>query len=145
MASRFLAVELRTVNCGMPPPSGNDSPFRTVLSLEERGKWDNYEVKLVRTISVSLGSSAHGGRAGGNEELMKNKPDRKQDEPEMRAEYDFSHGVRGKYVRRYSQGTNVVVLEPDVAKVFSNAQDVNRSLRALAGIIRDRQDSLAGK
>ena len=55
---------------------------------------------------------------------------------EMRPEYDFSGGVRGKYARRYAQGSNVVVLEPDVARSFSNADDVNRALRALAGIIR---------
>jgi len=54
----------------------------------------------------------------------------------MRAEYDFSRGVRGKYARRHAQGTNVVVLEPDVAEVFPSAEAVNRSLRALAGIIR---------
>jgi hypothetical protein len=61
-------------------------------------------------------------------------------DPEMRAEYDFSKGVRGKYARRYAQGANVVVLEPDVAKVFPNAEAVNSSLRALAGIIRRRQN-----
>ena len=42
----------------------------------------------------------------------------------MRVEYDFSRGVRGKYFRRYHRGANVVVLEPDVAKVFSNAGTV---------------------
>ena len=57
----------------------------------------------------------------------------------MRAEYDFSRGVRGKYARRYAQGTNVVVLEPDVAKVFPSAEAVNRSLRALADIIRHQK------
>jgi hypothetical protein len=57
-------------------------------------------------------------------------------EKEMRAEYDFSRGARGKYFRRYNRGANVVVLEPDVAKIFSNAETVNDSLRALAGIIR---------
>ena len=50
-------------------------------------------------------------------------------------EYDFSQGVRGKYVRRYAQGTNVVVLEPDVARVFSNSEAVNASLRK---IIREK-------
>jgi hypothetical protein len=49
---------------------------------------------------------------------------------EMLREYDFSQGVRGKYARRYAQGTNVVVLEPDVAKVFPNAEAVNTSPRA---------------
>jgi hypothetical protein len=66
----------------------------------------------------------------------------KQAEPEMRAYYDFSQGVRGKYARRYAQGTNVVVLEADVAKAFPNAEAVNDSLRALAGIIR-RQHRLS--
>jgi hypothetical protein len=50
-------------------------------------------------------------------------------------EYDFSKGVRGKYARRYAQGTNVVVLEPDVARVFSNSEAVNASLRK---IIREK-------
>ena len=63
----------------------------------------------------------------------------------MRDEYDFTGGVRGKYARRYAEGTNVVVLEPDVAKVFPNAEAVNRSLRALAGIIHDRSKKLATK
>ncbi len=49
----------------------------------------------------------------------------------MRDEYDFSRGRRGKYARRYAEGTNVVVLEPDVAKVFSNSKKVNASLRKL--------------
>jgi hypothetical protein len=49
----------------------------------------------------------------------------------MRNEYDFSKGERGKYARRYTQGTNVVVLEPDVAKVFHNSKVVNVSLRSI--------------
>lgn len=59
-------------------------------------------------------------------------------------EYDFAKGVRGKYARRYARGTNVVVLEPDVAKLFPNAEAVNSSLRSLAKIIR-RRKSLASK
>ena len=68
----------------------------------------------------------------------------KANQTEMLAEYDFSGGFRGKYARRYAEGTNVVVLDPDVARVFPNATAVNDSLRALAGIIR-RQQALAGK
>ena len=49
----------------------------------------------------------------------------------MRAEYDFSDGVRGKYAKRYSQGSNIVVLEPDVAEAFPNARAVNTALRKL--------------
>jgi hypothetical protein len=58
---------------------------------------------------------------------------------EMLRDYDFSQGVRGKHARRYAQGSNVVVLEPDVAKVFPNAEVVNSSLRGLAQIIRRRK------
>ncbi len=49
----------------------------------------------------------------------------------MLPEYDFSKGVRGKYAKRYARGANVVVLDPDVAKVFANSRSVNRSLRNL--------------
>ena len=49
----------------------------------------------------------------------------------IQAEYDFSQGERGKYARRYAQGTNVVVLEPDVAKVFRSSKAVNASLRKI--------------
>jgi hypothetical protein len=63
----------------------------------------------------------------------------------LRAEYDFSRGVRGKYLRRYHRGANVVVLEPDVAKAFPNAGAVNDSLRALALIIHRQGKALAGK
>ena len=52
-----------------------------------------------------------------------------------RAEYDFSQAVRGKYARRYQAGSNVVVLEPDVAKAFPSPERVNRSLRALANLV----------
>jgi len=58
---------------------------------------------------------------------------------EMPREYDFSQGVRGKYAQRYARGSNVVVLEPDVAKIFPNAEAVNSSLRSLAEIIRRRK------
>ena len=60
----------------------------------------------------------------------------------MQAEYDFSHGVRGRCFRRYHRGANVVVLEPDVAKVFSSAEKVNDSLRALMGIIRRQKAAM---
>jgi len=72
---------------------------------------------------------------------MKKAPEKNND---MLREYDFSKGVRGKYARRYALGSNVVVLEPDVAKVFPNAEAVNSSLRSLAEIIR-RRKSLAEK
>jgi len=63
----------------------------------------------------------------------------------MREEYDFTHGVRGKYARRYAQGANVVVIDPDVAEAFPTAEAVNSSLRALADIIRRRRKTLGTK
>ncbi len=53
---------------------------------------------------------------------------------EMQEEYDFSGGVRGKYAGRYAEGSNVVVLDPDVAEIFPDAASVNEALRALAKI-----------
>ncbi len=60
---------------------------------------------------------------------------RNRSDDNMRAEYDFSGGVRGKYAQRYAEGSNVVVLDPDVAEVFSDRETVNRTLRAVADII----------
>lgn len=60
------------------------------------------------------------------------KKDRKKPhEGEMLDEYDFSGGVRGKYYRRYTAGSNVVVIEPDLAKLFPDSRSVNRVLRSL--------------
>jgi hypothetical protein len=69
----------------------------------------------------------------------------KTGQSEMKPEYDFSRAVRGKYARRYAQGTNVVVLDPDVVRVFPNAEAVNSSLRALADIIRGCEKTAAAK
>ena len=69
------------------------------------------------------------------------KASNKTAESAVRENYDFAGGVRGKYARRYAQGTNVVLLEPDVAKAFPNAASVNESLRALADIIRRRKEA----
>jgi len=55
---------------------------------------------------------------------------------EMRAHYDFTGGIRGKYARRYAEGTNVVVLDPDVARLFPNREAVNETLRAVAQIVQ---------
>lgn len=52
----------------------------------------------------------------------------------MRAEYDFSGAMRGETAKRHAQGTNVVLLEADVAKVFPDSASVNQALRALAQI-----------
>ena len=55
---------------------------------------------------------------------------------DMLEEYDFSKGIRGKYAKRYAEGTNVVVIEPDVAKFFPDHDAVNQALRSLTDIIK---------
>jgi len=55
----------------------------------------------------------------------------RQRDPDMREEYDFSSGVRGKYAQRFAEGTNVVALEPDVAERFPTSAAVNAALRKL--------------
>lgn len=59
------------------------------------------------------------------------KTARSRRDPDMRPEYDFSGGVRGKYAARYREGTNVVLLDPDIASAFKSSKAVNRALRAL--------------
>ena len=61
-----------------------------------------------------------------------------QPDPDMLEEYDFSKGVRGKYAKRYAEGTNVVVLSPDVAQFFPDSESVNEALRALIKIAHRR-------
>jgi hypothetical protein len=63
------------------------------------------------------------------------------DDDDLRPEYDFSQmkgGVRGKYVERYRQGTNLVLLDPDIAAAFPDAKAVNDALRSL---LEDRAPS----
>ncbi|MGH7146558.1 MAG: hypothetical protein ACREIJ_01470 [Nitrospiraceae bacterium] len=61
----------------------------------------------------------------------------------MLAEYDFSHGVRGKYAKRYAEGSNVVVLSPDVAKIFPTSESVDEALRTLVRVGRKQARKLS--
>lgn len=58
---------------------------------------------------------------------------------DLRPEYDetlLRNGVRGKYYQRYQEGTNLVLLDPDVAKAFPDGETVNKALRLLMDIAR---------
>jgi hypothetical protein len=57
----------------------------------------------------------------------------------MRPEYDFSQGVRGKHAAKYAEGTNVVVLEPDVAREFRTTEQVNETLRAVSKLLQQHR------
>jgi hypothetical protein len=74
---------------------------------------------------------------------MKKEVDELEDE--LRPEYDFAKmqgGVRGKYVQRYRSGTNLVLLDPDIAKAFPTDASVNEALRLLLQIA-DRQQQIS--
>lgn len=61
------------------------------------------------------------------------------DPDDIRPEYDWTNAVRNPYASRYATGSNVVVLEPDVAAVFPNSASVNEALRSLASVIAGRK------
>ena len=67
----------------------------------------------------------------------------KLSDSDMRPEYDFTGGVRGKYARCYARGANIVVLDPDVAKLFPDSRSVNRVLRTLAEIAQKQRKKAA--
>lgn len=68
---------------------------------------------------------------------------KKQINSDMLPEYDFSVGVRGKYVSRLAKGSNIAVLDKDVLKLFPNSVAVNTALRALGKALEAVQDSKA--
>ena len=65
-----------------------------------------------------------------------NRHNRRSDRDTMRPEYDFSAAVRGATAARYAQGANIAVIDPDVLDVFPDSATVNRTLRALAPVLR---------
>jgi hypothetical protein len=70
------------------------------------------------------------------------KVESKIEEDELRPEYDLSklkRRVRGKYVERYREGTNLVLLKPDVAEAFPDADSVNEALRFLIRITKENR------
>ncbi|HLH27111.1 MAG TPA: hypothetical protein VK066_31715 [Chloroflexota bacterium] len=69
---------------------------------------------------------------------MKSHKRQSESDAGMQPEYDFTTGVRGKYAERYAAGSNVVVLAPDVAEVFTDSDSVNEALRVLANLVRER-------
>ena len=72
---------------------------------------------------------------------MSKNPDDRNDE--MRAEYDFRGGIRGKYANRFAEGSNVVVLEPDVAAQLKTPKAVNKALRDYLGSKKRRKSGAA--
>ena len=69
------------------------------------------------------------------------KVNNREMEDDLRPEYDLSKlkgGVRGKHAKRFQQGTNLVLLSPDVARYFPDERSVNTVLRSLVGIAKTK-------
>lgn len=62
------------------------------------------------------------------------------DQDTMRTEYDFYRAVRGVTAARYARRTNIVVVDPEVLDVFPDGASVNAALRALAPVLRHRDE-----
>lgn len=60
------------------------------------------------------------------------------EDDDLRPEYDFSAGVRGKHFEAYRKGTNVIFLDPDIAAVFKDSAAVNTALRLLMTLAREQ-------
>jgi hypothetical protein len=60
-------------------------------------------------------------------------------DPDLLEEYDFTRGIRGKDATQYAEGTNVVLLDPDVAACFPDPDEANDALRHLAAILHRHQ------
>ena len=69
----------------------------------------------------------------------KSKRVKEADRDTMRPEYDFSKGVRGVTAARYREGTDIIVLDPELMDVFPDSDAVNEALRALAPVLRRRK------
>ena len=68
--------------------------------------------------------------------VMKNDPD-------MLEEYDFRDGIRGKYASKYKEGTNVVILDPELIEYFPDSASVNEALRSLARLMKKYRNKKA--
>jgi hypothetical protein len=64
-------------------------------------------------------------------------PSHPEEKDDTLPEYDFGNAVRGKHYRAYKAGTNVVFLDPDVARVFKDSESVNRALRLLLNLAQE--------
>ena len=74
--------------------------------------------------------------------MRKGKP--MANDPDMLDHYEFGGGVRGKYAARYAEGANVILLAPDVARVFRDSEAVNEALRTLIRLSHNGAIKAAG-
>jgi hypothetical protein len=117
-------------------PLSSTIPDQCIPTLQiDSSSWENrigddFSSWLLRIAVRRFESSVHESRGRKSGETM-TKGTKKRESAEMLDEYDFRGGARGKYAKRYAEGTNVVVLDPDIAAVFPDSKSVNYALRAL--------------
>ncbi len=106
-------------------PDHSDDEFRFILVGE------SYAGRLVVVVHAERGPES----ASSALDWLPDESDGSMnpEEDSMREEYDFSGGVRGKYADRFAEGSNVVVLDPDVAAAFTTREAVNDALRERLG------------
>jgi len=110
------------------PDHSNDEVRLISLGMSASGRFSSWRTRNVR---VERASSTLVKRRLRNESNMN-----QEGSDEMRPEYDFSNGVRGKHYKAYRAGTNVVFLDPDIAEVFTDSAAVNQALRQLVKFAR---------
>jgi len=93
-------------------PSGGPPKLTRTVRCRYRNGWGS-----VRSLTAKRCGNGPGLRMGHMKKAVK-----KTSAPDMLDEYDFSKGVRGKYAKRYGEGTNIVILAPDVAEFFPDSQ-----------------------
>ena len=59
-----------------------------------------------------------------------------KNDPDMLEEYDFSNGIRGKYASKYKEGTNIIMLDPELIEFFPDSASVNEALKSLARLMK---------
>ena len=125
-----------TLSSTIPGPDHSDDEEERWVTVGLSHRQRLLVVVHTRMNDGSFESSARGRPTPTSGGSMK-KVTRETDD--MRNHYDFRGGVRGKYAQRYAEGTNVVVLDPDVAEMFPDREAVNEALRAVGQVVRMRE------
>lgn len=121
----------------IPDPDHSSTEHRfTLIGVTTSGLLVVVATPSAAPLFASLALVERPGSSGGP---MKTPDKVKRTSDGMRTQYDFAGGVRGKYASRYRAGTNLVLLEPDVAATFRDGEAVNRALRALMDAMPTRQ------
>jgi len=119
-----------------PDPDHSVAELREItVGYTMKGSWFSFHI--AREVGGS-GSSALAWQHPANADNMKRTATARRSD-ELRPEYDLSQlkgGIRGKYFREATAGTNLVLIEPDLAELFPDAAAVNRALRVLAEAAR---------